>query len=48
MMTELMIMPVVLPPLLGIIAIVIAYHTMLVIDKTRVAVQAHRRAFRSP
>jgi hypothetical protein len=47
MITALMIMPTVLPPLLGIIAIVIAYHTMLVIDKTRAAVQAHRRAFPS-
>lgn len=37
----------VLAPLLGMIAIVIVYHTMLVIDKTRVAVQAHRRAFPS-
>lgn len=43
-----MITPSVLPPLLGIIATVNAYHTMLIIDKTRVAVQAHRRPFSSP
>ena len=48
MITAPMIMPTVLPPLLGIVAIVIAYHTMLIIDKTRVAVQAHRRPFSSP
>jgi len=47
MITALMIMPSVLPPLLGIIATVIAYHTMLIIDKTRAAVQAHCRAFPS-
>lgn len=43
-----MITPSVLPPLLGIIATVNAYHTMLTIDRTRVAVQAHRRPFSSP
>ena len=43
-----MITPSVLPPLLGIIATVNAYHTRLIIDKTRVAVQAHRRPFSSP
>ena len=47
MITALMIMTTVLAPLLGIIAIVIAYHTMLIIDKTRAAVQAHCRAFPS-
>ena len=47
MITAPMIMPTVLSKLLGIVAIVIAYHTMLIIDKTRVAVQAHRRAFPS-
>jgi hypothetical protein len=44
MITAVMITPTVLPPLLGIIAIVIAYHTMLIIDKTRAAVQALSRA----
>ena len=48
MVIALMITPSVLPPLLGIIATVNAYHTMLIIDKTRVAVQAHCRPFSSP
>ena len=48
MVTAPMIMPIVLPPLLGIIATVNAYHTMLIIDKTRAAIQAHRRPFSSP
>lgn len=47
MVTAPMITPSVLPPLLGIIATVNAYHTMLIIDKTRAAVQAHRRPFSS-
>jgi hypothetical protein len=43
-----MITPSVLPPLLGTIATVNAYHTMLIIERTRVAVQAHGRPFNSP
>ena len=48
MVTAPMITPSVLPPLLGIMTTVNAYHTMLIIDKTRAAVQAHRRPFSSP
>lgn len=48
MVTAPMITPSVLPPLLGIIATVNAYHTILIIDKTREAVHAHRRPFNSP
>ena len=48
MVTAPMITPSVLPPLLGIMTTVNAYHTMLIIDKIRAAVQAHRRPFSSP
>ena len=48
MVTAPMITPSVLPPLLGIITTVNAYHTILIIDKTIEAVQAHRRPFSSP
>ncbi len=48
MVTAPMITPNVLPPLLGIIATVNAYQTMLIIDKTRATAQAHRRPFSRP
>ena len=48
MVTAPMITPIVLPPLLGIIATVNAYHAILIIDKTREEVQVHPRPFNSP
>jgi hypothetical protein len=47
MITALMIM-LIIPPKLRAVTIVIAFHTMLIIDKIRVTVQAHPRPFSSP
>ena len=38
----------IIPPKLAAVAIVIAFHTMLIIDKIIVTVQAHPRPFSSP